>query len=97
MLLSQIQAMAPQTIAPRISLSSPRSSRASSEDLTDSDSHATWKHIQTSRPTVANFAGVNKSDNKIVKRKKKVIRQRKREEGKDDSKWRFQRGGSGWV
>jgi len=97
MLLSQIQAMAPQTITPRIPLSSPRSSRASSEDLTDSDNDATWRLIQASRPTAGSFAGTNKSDSKIVKRKKQIIRQRKREEGKDDSKWRFQRGGSEWV
>ncbi|RPA84771.1 hypothetical protein BJ508DRAFT_323330 [Ascobolus immersus RN42] len=95
MLLSQLQAMAPQTIAPRISLSSPRSSRASSEDLTDSDSDASWKRAQASRAASAGFSGT-KSDGKIQKRKKKVIRQRKREDAKDDTKWGFRRG-SGWA
>lgn len=98
MLLSQIQAMAPQTIAPRIPLSSPRSSRASSEDLTDSDNDATWKRIQASRSAPGSFSATKSESSKITKsRKKRTARLRKREDGAEESKWRFQRGSSAWI
>lgn len=97
MLLSQLQAMAPQTIAPRIPLSSPRSSRASSEDLSESDNETSWKRSQGSRSAPGSFITTKNDCGKVVKRKARDARQKKHRESKDECKWRFQRAGFSWA